>query len=148
MIPSLSILIGLQFSYPVKAKNRAPREHDWIAIREKLRAELVSFDIRSLADIAKDLDIDDRHLYIPVTDEARMIGGRYVQHLHQVARQNEKELQAELKQAAKSAREQGGVASVASVTELLGQLKVNSVRGLYASLARINSELDAANDDM
>ena len=103
--------------------------------------------VRSLADIARELDIDDRHLYIQVTQEARMIGDRYVEHLHLQARRQENERLNELRSAARQILEEGEYVSVAAVTQLLGKSQVNSIRSLYSTLSHINAELDAANEN-
>lgn len=145
--PSELKQLGLSFSYPAKEPHRPHREHDWEPIRQLLKAELSSPVVRSLADIARELDIDDRHLYIQVTNEARMIGDRYVQHLHLQARQLENERLTELRTVAKQIWEEGECVSVEAVTQLLGKSQVNSIRSLYTTLSHITAELEAANDD-
>lgn len=146
-MPSKLRQLGLSLTYPEKIGHRTARQHDWTAIRGLLNVELESPVVRSLADIARELDIDDRHLYIQVTNEARMIGERYVQHLHQLARQNELERLALLRDAAKFIREEGEYATVSSVKQVLGKSNVNAIRSLYTNLSVINSDLDAANED-
>lgn len=145
--PSELRQLGLSFSYPQKQGHRSPRQHDWIAIRDYLRNQLESPVIRSLAEIASDLDIDDRHLYIQATNEARMIGDRYVQHLRRQAKKNESEKLHQLREAAKVIRQEGDSVTVGAVRQVLGRETVNAVRCLYSTLSRINSALEAANED-
>lgn len=145
--PSELRQLGLSLSYPEKTRHRTPRQHDWGSIRNYLRSELSSKVVRSLADIAKELDIDDRHLYIQVTDEARMIGERYVKYLRDLARKNEQENLAHLREAARLIRYEGEYVTVDMVTQVLGKSKVNSIRKLYTTLSKINEEQEAANDD-
>lgn len=145
--PSKLRQLGLSLSYSETVGHRALRQHDWATIRNQLKTELESPVVRSLAEIARELDIDDRHLYIQVTDEARMIGERFVQHLHQLARQNELERLKLLREAAKAIREEGDSATVGAVQQVLGKSTVNAVRSLYTTLSEINSALDAVNDD-
>lgn len=139
--------LGLSFSYPQKRGHRTPRQHDWVAIRSYLRNQLESPVVRSLAEIALDLDIDDRYLYIQATNEARMIGDRYVQHLRRVAKKNELEQLHQLREAAKVIRQEGDSVTVGAVRQVLGRETVNAVRGLYSTISRINSDLEAANED-
>ena len=145
--PSELRQLGLSFSYPQKQGHRSPRQHDWIGIRDYLRNQLESPVIRSLAEIASDLDIDDRHLYIQATNEARMIGDRYVQHLRRQAKKNESEKLHQLREAAKVIRQEGDSVTVGAVRQVLGRETVNAVRCLYSTLSRINSALEAANED-
>lgn len=140
--------VGLRFNYPQTQQYRKPRQHDWLAIKNHLKLELTSPVVRSLAEIANGLDIDDRHLYIRVTDEARMIGERYVQHLYRQARQNELQQLNQLREVASAIRREGEYATVDAVTHVLGKSKVSSIRSLYSTLSQINSDLEAANEEL
>lgn len=117
--------------YPERSKNRPAREHDWSEIRALLIKELRSPHVRSLTEIARELDIDDRLLYVQATDEARMIGDRFVKYLHRLARQKEVQLRAELSSAADAIRGRDEAVTVQNLTEVLGKSKINSIRGLY-----------------
>jgi transcriptional regulator with XRE-family HTH domain len=121
--------------YPERSKHRQAREHDWEAIRLFLVKELKSPKVRSLAEIARDLDVDDRLLYVQATNEARMIGDRFVKYLHRLARQREAQLHVELNLAAHAIRRQDGAVTVSNLTEVLGRSKINSIRGLYTVLS-------------
>ena len=117
--------------YPERPKHRRAREYDWREIRSRLTAELKSPNVRSVTEIAKELDIDDRLLYIQATNEARMIGDRYVKYLHRLARQKEAKLHAEMRAAADAIRRRDEAVTVQNLTQVLGKSKINSIRGLY-----------------
>jgi hypothetical protein len=145
--PPVSRQMALSLSYLPTENYRAPRQHDWLAIRAHLQAELGSANVRSLAQIAEDLDLDDRHLYIKATDEARMIGERYVQHLHALAREKELEQVNLLSQVSQELLNEGLGVTVEAITSMLGKSTVNSIRNLYTTLSNITSNLTAANED-
>lgn len=129
--------------YPERPKHRRAREYDWTEIRSRLTAELKSPNVRSVTEIAKELDIDDRLLYVQATNEARMIGDRYVKYLHRLARQKEAKLHAELRTAADAIRRRDEAVTVQNLTEVLGKTKINSIRGLYTV---VGAELGARDE--
>lgn len=146
--PSLQRQMSLSLDYPANPCHSKHKQRDWGAIRDFLNKELASPIVRSLAEVAEDLDIDDRHLYIRVTDEARMVGERYVQYLHEIAREREALYLAVLQETAREIHDEGEPVTVEAVTQVLGKPMVNSFRGLYSTLSQINSDLDAANDNL
>ncbi|MGE4341273.1 MAG: helix-turn-helix domain-containing protein [Pigmentiphaga sp.] len=101
--PPTTRQLALQLDYPSSNQHRPKRQHGWNAIRQHLRDELNKPEPHSVTEIAKALNIDVRHLYIQATTEARALGERYVQHLHQQALQTQAALYAKLEQALQSA---------------------------------------------
>lgn len=128
--------------YPERPKYRQARGHDWAEIRSLLMKELKSPNVRSLTEIARELDIDDRLLYVQATHEARMIGDRFVKHLHDLAQQRQAQLSVELGEAAQIIRSQDGAVTVRNLTEVLGRSKINSVRGLYRAVSKQSRSQD------
>lgn len=142
--PSTTQQLALQLDYPLSNRYRPKRQHDWGAIRERLRDELNQTEPRSVTEVAKALDIDVRHLYIQATAEARALGECYVLHLHQRALQAQAAIYAELQQACHVLHENGVGITVEQVAQLVEPRTLNSTRHLYAVLSSLAGR--AAND--
>ncbi|MCC2597465.1 helix-turn-helix domain-containing protein [Pusillimonas sp. MFBS29] len=142
--PPTTQQLALQLGYPLPNQHRPKRQHDWGAIRQRLRDELKQTEPRSVTEVAKALDIDVRHLYIQATTEARTLGACYVQHLHQRALQAQTAIYAELLQACEILRENGESITVEQVAQLVEPRTLNSTRHLYTVLSSLAGQ--AAND--
>lgn len=99
---------------------------------------------RSVAQIAKALDIDDRHLYLQATAETRLLGQRYVEYLGERNVTNQAAIHQELREACMTMRERGEGITVEQVGHLIGARTLNSARRLYSVLSDFAAE--AANE--
>ncbi|CAM5371232.1 TniQ family protein [Eoetvoesiella caeni] len=142
--PPVAQQLTLQLDYPPSTRHRPKRQHDWIAIRQVLREECSRPAPRSVNEVAKSLDIDVRHLYIQATAEARSLGERYVQHLHQRALQAQTVIHVELLKACKALHEKGEGVTVEQVAHLVEPRVLSSTRHLYTVLSNLAGQ--AANE--
>lgn len=142
--PPTAQQLALQLDYPLSNRYRPKRQHDWGAIRQRLRDELNQTEPRSVTEVAKALDIDVRHLYIQATTEARALGECYVQHLHRRALQAQAAIYAELQQACDVLHENGEGITVEQVAQMVEPKTLNSTRHLYTVLSSLAGQ--AAND--
>lgn len=142
--PPTTQQLALQLDYPASNQHRPKRQHDWGAIRQRLRDELNQTEPRSVTEVAKALDIDVRHLYIQATTEARALGECYVRHLHLRALQAQAAIHAELLQACEVLHENGESITVEQVAQLVERRTLNSARHLYTVLSSLAGQ--SAND--
>lgn len=134
--------LSLKLHYPQTEGHRSRQQRDWSAIRQHLRQELTSPIPRSVSDIARALDIDDRHLYIQATDETRQLGERYLRYRHEQMQDKQANLHLQLKQACEHIYHSGDGVSMERVSDLVDRKTLNRVQNLYSVLSDI-----AANDD-
>ncbi|MGG5150965.1 TniQ family protein [Alcaligenes aquatilis] len=137
--------LSLELFYPSAAPHRNRQEHDWFAIRRRLQQELMESEPKSVSDIARELNLDERLLYIQATDEARQLGERYIRYRRAKMESRQSELRLQLKSACKQIHENGHGISMELVSQLVGKETLNSVHNLYTVLSNIAAE--AANDD-
>ncbi|MBV6272241.1 helix-turn-helix domain-containing protein [Alcaligenaceae bacterium CGII-47] len=143
--PSESRQLTLQLDYPPRSAYRPRREHDWLAIRQYLHEELKRSVPRSLTEIAKALDMDERYLYIHATVEARQLGDRYVRHLRERTLNAQVEIHRELGQACATILASGVGVTVEQVGRLVDAKTLNATRNLYTVLSDLAAQ--ATNDD-
>lgn len=94
-----------------------------------------------MTEIAKALDIDVRHLYIQATTEARALGERYVQCLHQRALKAQAVLHEELQRACQVLHDNGEGITVEQVAPLVGAGTLRSTHHLYTVLVSVRRTL-------
>lgn len=123
---------------------RKRREHDWVTIRAALEGELNRPAPRSVADIAKSLDIDERLLYIQASSLAQQLGKRRVRYLRECSSRSQASLHEQLRQACDQILENGEGVTVESVGQLVGWKTLNATRNLYTVLSNLAQQ--ASND--
>lgn len=74
--PAVMEQLTLALQHPPRLVGRAPRVHDWPAIRLKLKGYLKAIEPLSVTQIGQELDIDDRLLYLHANDLARQLAQR------------------------------------------------------------------------
>ncbi|MHA3903271.1 TniQ family protein [Castellaniella sp. WN] len=142
--PPIARQLAFRLQYPPTTRCRPQRQHDWPTIRQQLQAELMCPEPRSVAETAKALDIDVRHLYIQATDQARRLGERYVQHLRMRALSAQAALH-ELRGACHALHTNGQGITPEEVERMVGARTINSTRNLYSVLSDLAGQ--AANDE-
>ncbi len=140
--PSTLRQLCLRLHYPQTASHRNRQQRDWPAIRQHLQQELTRPIPRSVSDIAGELDIDDRHLYIQATEEARQLGERYLRYRREQMHDKQAKLHLQLKQACEHIQQNGDGISMERMSELVERKMLNRVQNLYSVLSDL-----AANDD-
>lgn len=101
--------------------------------------------MRSVTQLARELDMDERILYLNATNEVRILGDRYLQHRNQLAQASKQRLYKELREACNAVRSDGLGITVHEIKERIGPRKLNSVCNLYSVLSQI-AQQPAANE--
>ncbi len=144
MPPEPSRQLALALEYKPTASHRGRRTHNWPKIQADLEAELLNPEPRSVSEIARSLAIDERLLYIQLTDVTRKLGDRYVRFLRERSEQAQAMLHDGLRHVCKLMIAEGEGISLENVERRVGREKLNLTRNLFTVLSNLAAQ--AAND--
>lgn len=133
--PSAGHQLALHLQLPPSARHRPKREHNWEAIRRLLHAELERPEPRSVTEIAQELDIDPRLLYIRATEEARRLGERYIFHRRMASHQRQLEIHHHLGLACDHLCASGEGITPEGIAQQLGPEILKKTRNMYTTLS-------------
>lgn len=135
--PSASRQLALKFdNVPTPTYSRR-KQHDWDFIRLVLEKALKEPVPRSVAEIARSLDIDKRLLYIQETSLARRLGKRYVNHLGTRSAAKQRVLHEQLLQACRKIKDADQGITVENVAQLVDVETLNATQSLYSVLSNM-----------
>lgn len=140
--PSEIRQLALKLYYPPPTEHRNRQEHDWPAMRRHLCQELQSLIPKSVAEIARSLEMDERLLYIQATNEVRQLGERYLRYRHVQTQRKQSALHLQLQGACERIHQMGDGISATAVRCLVDKKTLNGVQNLYTVLSNF-----AANDE-
>ena len=132
----------LNFGFEGVKKREAPRTLDWEAIREELTRYAKQFTPISVAEAARRLQVDTRHLYLQANNEARVLGERWKAYLKRRGEDSYAKARPHVEAAYRALREQGSGISLRQVQERIPPEILASVERLFDMLQEIQTELE------
>lgn len=135
--PSASRQLALKFDNVPPPKYSGRKQHDWDFIRLALEKALKEPAPRSVAEIARTLDIDERLLYIQETSLARRLGKRYVNHLSTHSAAKQRVLHEQSLQACRKIKDADQGITVENVAQLVDGETLNATQSLYSVLSNM-----------
>lgn len=135
--PSASRQLALKFdNVPTPTYSRR-KQHDWDFIRLALEKALNEPVPRSVAEIARTLDIDERLLYIQEPSLTRQLGKRRLTDRRTRSAAKQRVLHEQLLQACRKIKDADQGITVENVAQLVDVETLNSTRSLYSVLSNI-----------
>lgn len=117
--------------------------HDWNKIRHYLQQELNRQNTpRSVAEIARELGISKRSLYIQARKETGLLGQRYLHYRQEQGKRNLVECHEILTNACKYVRKQGHGISARRITPIVDAEILRKTPAFYSMLSQIAQEIE------
>lgn len=125
-----------------KGKRSAPRQLDWDDIRAQLRGFMALPVPISVAEAARRLDVDTRHLYLQANREARTLAERWKQYLARRGEEARMRARPYIEAACRSILAEGYAISLREVEERVPREILASVERLFDFLKEIRHDLE------
>lgn len=135
--PSASCQLALKFDNAPTPTYSRRKQHDWDFIRLALEKALKEPVPRSVAEIARSLDIDERLLYIQETSLTRRLGERYVNDRRTRSVAKQQVLHEQLFQACREIKDADQGITVENVAQLVDAETLNATHSLYSVLSNM-----------